>query len=157
MSKEHHYHAKLKWTGNSGKGTQAYTSYSRNHEVSLEGKPTLDCSSDPAFRGDKTKYNPEDLFLSSLASCHMLWYLHLCTVNKITVTTYEDSPEGIMAENKGGSGQFTKITLKPLVTIQEENKITLAKALHHEANKYCFIANSVNFPVLHDAEVSLKA
>jgi len=145
-AKEHAYTVNLKWTGNLGEGTKKYTSYSRDHEIQAAGKPLILGSSDPSFRGDPGKYNPEDLFVSTLSSCHMLWYLHLCTVNKITVVSYEDNPKGIMIEDDKGSGQFKTVTLFPRVVIKED-KIVVAEKLHHEAHKYCFIANSVNFEV----------
>jgi len=153
-TKEHTYTVNLKWTGNLGKGTKRYTAYSRDHEIQAVGKPLILGSSDPSFRGDPEKYNPEDLFVSTLASCHMLWYLHLCTVNKITVVSYEDSPKGIMIEEDNGSGRFKKITLYPTIVIKED-KTDLAEQLHHQAHKYCFIANSVNFEVACEPTTSI--
>ena len=148
MAKEHHYTIQVEWTGNLGKGTKNYRAYSRSHEIMATGKPMILGSSDPSFRGDATRYNPEDLFVSTLASCHMLWYLHLCSANKITVVSYVDQAEGTMKELDNGSGAFAQVTLKPTIVIQEAEKITLANSLHHEAHEMCFIANSVNFPVL---------
>lgn len=147
-TKAHSYTIHLKWTGNLGKGTKRYTSYSRDHEIKAAGKPIIFGSSDPSFRGDPSRYNPEDLFVSTLSSCHMLWYLHLCTIHKITVTAYEDNPVGVMLEEEDGSGQFEKVTLNPVISIKESDKLEVAKSLHQEAHKYCFIANSVNFEVL---------
>lgn len=147
-AKEHTYTVDLKWTGNLGEGTKKYSGYSRNHEIQADGKPLIHGSSDPSFRGDPTRYNPEDLFVSTLSSCHMLWFLHLCTVNKITVVTYEDSPKGIMIEDKKGNGRFKIVTLYPSVVIKEKEKVDLANKLHNQAHEYCFIANSVNFEVL---------
>ncbi len=65
---------------------------------------TISGSSDPAFLGDPEKYNPEELLLSSISSCHMLWYLHLCTSHNVVVTTYFDHAEGVMEELENGSG-----------------------------------------------------
>lgn len=156
MGKTHHYSQKVKWTGNQGKGTSSYKDYSRDYEIEVPGKPILRGSSDPNFLGDSSKFNPEDLLVSTLSTCHLLWYLHLCSVNKITVTSYEDFPEGIMQENKDGSGQFTEVTLKPKIIILEEEKIDLAHQLHHKANQMCFIARSVNFKVLHEPEIVIE-
>ncbi len=153
-AKEHTYTVNLKWTGNLGEGTKKYTAYSRDHEIQAVEKPLILGSSDPSFRGDPKKYNPEDLFVSTLASCHMLWYLHLCTVNKITVVSYEDNPKGIMIEDEKGSGRFKKVTLFPTIVIKED-KITLAEQLHHQAHEYCFIANSVNFEVACEPTTSI--
>ncbi len=154
MSKKHQYTITTKWTGNLGAGTKDYKSYSRNHEIIATGKPMIPGSSDPSFRGDASRYNPEDLFVSTLASCHMLWYLHLCSVNQITVISYEDKTEGTMTETEDGSGQFEKVTLYPTITIAEKNKLDLATSLHQEAHKFCFIANSVNFPVLCEPSIN---
>ncbi|MBT1705516.1 OsmC family protein [Chryseosolibacter indicus] len=149
----HHYKTKTTWTGNRGQGTLDYISYDRNHEIAIDGKQTLYCSSDPAFRGDKTRQNPEELLVASLSSCHMLWYLHLCAVNGIVVTEYVDEASGVMEENNDGSGQFTEVTLHPVVTVDKEEMTEKANALHHEANKMCFIARSVKFPVHHKPKV----
>ncbi|MEM9836885.1 MAG: OsmC family protein [Bacteroidota bacterium] len=152
--KSHHYHTQLRWTGNLGQGTKNYRVYSRNHELLVEGKsaPILGAS-DPSFRGDPSRYNPEELLVASLSACHMLWYLHLCSVNGITVTAYEDTAKGQMQENEDGSGQFTEVTLYPTVRIQEADQLALAEELHSQAHQKCFIARSVNFPVRHEVSV----
>ena len=103
MSNQHHYSLTLKWTGNKGSGTSAYTAYERSHIVSVANKPDLLCSSDASFRGDKTKYNPEELLVASLSSCHMLWYLHLCSEAGIVVTEYTDNAKGTMTVSADGS------------------------------------------------------
>ena len=150
MNKEHHYTASTKWTGNQGTGTNDYRAYSRNHVVSMPHKADLLCSSDPAFRGDKTRHNPEDLMVAALSGCHMLWYLHLCAVNGVVVTNYEDDATGVMRENPDGSGEFTQVVLRPRVTVTQASMINKANELHHEANRMCFIARSVNFVVTHE-------
>ena len=149
MAKEHHYKAHIMWTGNRGEGTKDYQSYDRNYTISIENKPDIAGSADTPFRGDGTKYNPEDFLLSSLSTCHMLWFLHFCADNKIVVTDYIDNPIGTMIENTGGGGHFTEVTLQPVVTISDASQIELANSLHSMANKKCFIANSCNFPVKH--------
>jgi len=156
--KKHNYTAVITWTGNEGKGTKDYKSYSRSHTISGEGKyDEILSSSDSSFRGDKTRYNPEELFLSSISSCHMLWYLHLCSTHKITIVDYVDSAEGMMTEDDSGSGRFTEVVLNPVATILEEHLVAKAKMLHEDANKMCFIANSLNFKVKHKAEVRLMS
>lgn len=151
MSTLHTYKSKIIWTGNTGTGTADYKTYERSHIISIENKADIQATSDPAFRGDKTKHNPEDLFLSSLSSCHMLWYLHLCATAGINVVSYEDNAVGVMEEASNGSGKFTEVILHPIVTVSEKQMIEKANALHHEANKMCFIANSCNFEVKHRA------
>lgn len=148
--KAHNYQIKVKWTGNEGNGTLNYKSYNRTHEISSDGKyDGIHGSSDPAFLGDKSKYNPEDLFISSISACHMLWYLHLCSVNKISVTEYIDNATGRMEETADGSGKFTEVILNPKVKITNADLIDKANELHQKANKMCFIANSCNFKIGH--------
>lgn len=148
--KKHTYKIQVEWTGNEGDGTLNYKSYNRNHKISAEGKSIeINGSSDPSFSGDKTKYNPEDLFLSSLSACHMLWYLHLCSTHKIVVTAYADTATATMEETENGSGKFTEVTLHPTVKIKDARMIAKANQLHTEANKMCFIANSCNFKINH--------
>src|ERR1700748_1002881 len=147
MSKNHVFNTSLVWNGANGTGTTSYTGYSRNHTISGNGKPGIPGSSDPVFRGDGTRYNPEELLVASLSSCHMLWYLHLCAVNGVTVLDYHDAASGVMEEAEDGSGAFVRVVLKPLVKIAAGGDRDKALALHHEAHAFCFIANSVNFPV----------
>ena len=151
--KSHLYNIGLNWTGNQGSGTGSYLGYDRSYDIRAEGKPVLQGSSDPGFRGDASRYNPEEMLVMSLSSCHMLWYLHLCSVNKIVVESYEDAAEGLMRENPDGSGEFTEVTLKIRVTISSGDT-GKAEQLHHQANKLCFIARSVNFPVNHQVTIS---
>ena len=115
MAKEHQYTAQVTWTGNRGTGTSGYTAYDRDHLISANGKPDIFGSSDPAFRGNGNKYNPEDSLVAALSACHMLWYLHLCSVNGVVVIDYVDKATGIMKENEDGSGQFSEVTLHPLI------------------------------------------
>lgn len=149
MQKKHHYKAAITWTGNKGVGTKGYKSYERSHTISIDNKETILASSDVAFLGDSTKHNPEDLLLSSISGCHMLWYLHLCAVNGIIVVDYKDDASGTMEENSENGGRFVEVVLRPSVVITDEAKIDKANELHKEANKMCFIANSCNFPVQH--------
>ncbi len=150
----HQYSANIVWTGNTGTGTLDYASYSRDHVISIEHKPDLPGSSDSIFRGDVTKHNPEDMLLSSLSVCHMLWYLHLCADAGVIVIAYTDTIEGTLHYGKDG-GKFTEAILHPHVTVQSEEMIPLAMSLHSNAHACCFIANSVNFPVHHKAMISV--
>lgn len=150
MEREHHYAVTTVWMGNTGAGTQSYRSYERSHEIRLENKAQILGSSDPAFRGDKTKHNPEDLLLASLSACHMLWFLHFCSEAEVIVTAYTDHAVGTMVERTNGSGHFTEVILRPQVVVTHASMIDTANALHTKAHEYCFIANSVNFPVRHE-------
>lgn len=137
---QHNYEIKVEWTGNEGNGTHNHRSYNRNHKIIADGKyDEINGSSAPSFLGDKTKYNPEDLFFSSLSACHMLWYLHLCSAHKISVTEYLDKATGIMEETENGSEKFTEVTLNPSVKITNKNRIEKANELHNEANKMCLL------------------
>lgn len=149
MSRQHHYSLSVKWTGNRGSGTSGYRDYDRSHTISVEGKPDIAGSSDTAFRGDRTRHNPEDMLVASLSTCHMLWFLHLCADAGIVVTDYTDNAIGVLAEAQGGGGHFVEVTLQPSVTVTESAMIEKANALHSAAHEKCFIANSVNFPVKH--------
>lgn len=149
MNRQHDYKLTVKWTGNIGTGTSNYRNYERSHTISGENKPDISGSSDPAFRGDQTKYNPEELLLASLSSCHLLWYLHLCAEAGVIVTDYVDNANGIMVETANGGGRFAEVTLNPIVTVAESTMIEKAGELHKKAHELCFIANSVNFPVYH--------
>ncbi|MFT3751873.1 MAG: OsmC family protein [Paludibacter sp.] len=150
MNKEHFYKLTVQWTGNTGNGTLNYRTYERTHTVSADSKETILASADPAFRGDKTKYNPEELLLASLSGCHMLWFLHLCAENGVIVTDYTDNPTGIMEETDNGGGKFKEVTLNPIVTVTNLNTLSKLDDLHKKANELCFIANSVNFIVKHN-------
>ena len=149
--KQHNYKLEVEWTGNSGEGTKTYRSYRRDYTITTEGKPEILGSSDPSFRGDPSRYNPEDLLVASLSACHMLSYLHLCAVNHITVIEYRDSALGLMEESGDGSAQFTRVTLQPTVTISPGDDQNKARALHADAHHMCFIARSVNFPIAYEA------
>ncbi|RKO70926.1 OsmC family peroxiredoxin [Sphingobacterium puteale] len=151
--KEHQYKATVEWTGNLGSGTDHYNSYERSHLISVKDKVIIQGSSDPAFRGNPSNHNPEELLLASLSSCHMLWYLHLCSVNNIVVEEYIDHATGKMIEEESGKGFFKEVTLSPAIRVQRPEMIDKAIALHKKANEYCFIANSMNFPVLHQPHV----
>ncbi len=157
MKGQHQYHLTLKWTGNTGQGTSSYRVYERSHTIAVENKADILGSSDPAFRGDKTRHNPEDLLLAALSACHMLSYLHLCAVNGVVVIDYVDHASGTMQETADGGGHFTEVTLHPVVTVRNASMFDQANALHHQANKLCFIANSCNFPVHHLPQCKTEA
>ncbi len=125
--------------------------FDRSHSIFVDNKAEIWGSSDPAFLGDKTKHNPEDLLVASLSSCHMLWYLHLCAEAGVIVIDYVDNATGIMVETSNGGGHFTEVTLNPIVTVTEISMTKKANELHKKANELCFIANSANFPVHHNA------
>ena len=151
----HDYKARLVWDGNLGEGTSTYTGYGRRYRVQFDGKPDLKCSADPIFRGDADVYNPEDLFVASLSSCHLLSYLALCARSKINVVAYEDDASGTMLLKPDGSGAFESVTLRPIVTIAPGGDEKRAFELHETAHDMCFIAASVSIPVLHEPMIRI--
>lgn len=142
----------LRWTGDRGAGTASYTGYARDHELSAPGKPPIAGSSDPRFRGDATRWNPEELLLGAISACHQLWYLHLCAEAGVVVTGYRDEAEAVLTLDADGNGRISEATLRPQVTTAAGD-VAVAEALHAEAGRRCFVARSVAFPVRHEAVV----
>ncbi len=151
---DHHYALDLVWQGNRGSGTSGYRDYGRDVLLTAAGKPDLAGSADPTFRGDATRWNPEELLLAALAQCHLLSYLHSAVTHGIVVTSYDDSPVGTMAQ-AGQGGHFTEVVLRPRVTVADPAHVQLAREIHHEASENCFIAASVNFPVRHEPVIEV--
>jgi organic hydroperoxide reductase OsmC/OhrA len=153
MIGEHHYRLQSTWTGNRGAGTTGYRDYDRLVTLSVDGKPDLLASADKPFRGDPSRWNPEDLLLASLSECHLLSYLHACVTVGVVVVGYSDDASAVMTEDGRGGGAFTEVVLRPRVTVAEASMIDAATAAHHQAHEWCFIANSVSFPVRVEPEV----
>lgn len=150
MSKEHSYTSTIVWTGDRGEGTRTYRGYDRTWEIRTDGKPVIACSNDPLLGGNPHLPNPEDLLLSSLSACHMLWYLHLASSAGIVVKGYRDEPVGVGETSPDGAGRFLRATLRPTITVKAGADLARAEAIHHEIHKYCFISRSVNFPVTYE-------
>lgn len=150
MDKTHQYTAELEWTGAPTDGPFTYERYTRAHIVRIAGKPDMHLTADPLFRGDALLHNPEDLLLAALAGCHMLTYLALCARKRISVLSYRDQATGTLLLTPVGGGHFTEVVLRPEVVVAGTDMIEAARALHGPAHSYCFIANSVNFPVRHE-------
>ena len=144
--KEHHYALTLVWDSDDSAPTHSYSSYTRDHQIAIDGKERLNLSADAAFKGSADLWNPEDQLVSALSSCHMLTYLALASRNNLVVLAYKDRAKGIMVQ-EGNGGRFKEVTLHPEVTLGANSDLHLATSLHHEAHEECFIANSVNFPV----------
>jgi organic hydroperoxide reductase OsmC/OhrA len=157
MNEEHRYEAHLVWDGARGDGTSSYASYGRDYHVAIEGKPTLEGSADPTFRGDAAQWNPEDMFLAALSACHMLTYLALCAKHGIRVIAYEDRPTGTLRLDRKGGGRFEEIILRPRVSITDASQVDRALSLHERAHDQCFIAASCSAPLRHAAEVDVAS
>jgi organic hydroperoxide reductase OsmC/OhrA len=151
MGTEHHYQLTVEWTGNRGEGTASYRAYDRDNEVRAEHTATIAGSSDPHFRGNPSRWNPEQLLVAAASQCHLLSYLHHAAVNGVVVTKYVDHPTAVMTEDGDGGGRFTAITLHPIVTVADDSMVETAERLHADANRSCFIASSLALPVQHDA------
>lgn len=150
---EHRYSVRTTWTGDRGTGTSGYRDYDRSSTIEIAGKPSLLASSDKPFRGDPSRWNPEDLLLASLSECHLLSYLHACVQAGVVVVGYEDDATGLMVEDGRGGGAFREVVLRPRVTVEDASMTDAAAAAHAQANEWCFIANSVNFPVRHEPTI----
>jgi organic hydroperoxide reductase OsmC/OhrA len=153
MFGEHRYVLRTTWTGDRGTGTSGYRDYDRAVTIEVEGKPDLLASSDKPFRGDPTRWNPEDLLLASLSECHLLSYLHACVQAGVAVVGYHDEASGVMVEDGRGGGAFREVVLRPHVVVTDESMVEAATAAHAQAHEWCFIANSVNFPVRHEPTI----
>jgi organic hydroperoxide reductase OsmC/OhrA len=157
MLGEHAYSVRSTWTGNRGTGTSGYRDYDRLVTMSITGKPDLPASADKPFRGDSSRWNPEDLLVASLSECHLLSYLHACVTVGVVVVAYEDDASGTMIEDGRGGGSFREVVLRPLVTVADASMTDAAQAAHHQAHEWCFIANSVNFEVRVEPQVRVAA
>ncbi|ALJ21153.1 OsmC family protein [Microbacterium sp. No. 7] len=146
MSGEHHYRVAATWTGNRGSGTSGYRDYDRSVTLRIDGKPDIAGSSDRPFRGDPAKWNPEDMLLAALSECHLLSYLHACVEAGVVVVSYDDEATGTM-RLKGNGGAFAEAVLRPRVVVADASMVDAAVTAHEHAHEWCFIANSVSFPV----------
>ena len=157
MAKLHDFASSIIWTGNLGEGTRAYKGYDRTWDIALPGKDIIHCSNDPLLGGDPAKMNPEDLLISALSACHMLWYLHLASNAGIVVTGYRDDPIGHGETLPNGAGRFIDAVLRPKISVQEGADLEFAGELHHKVHDFCFIARSVNFPVSYEPTFNVVA
>lgn len=154
MPEAHEFTAEIAWTGDRGQGTQHYRGYDRSWRIAMPGKAPIECSNDPMLGGDPSKPNPEDLLLSSLAACHMLWYLHLASSAGIVVRAYEDAPLGVGETGPRGEGRFVRAILRPRISVDRGTDLAKADSLHGQVHQFCFIARSVNFPISYEAHYS---
>lgn len=150
MAGRHDFESLIRWTGDRGQGTASYRGYDRTWDIVTPGKPVIHCSNDPMLGGDPTQPNPEDLLLSALSACHMLWFLHLASREGIVVRSYEDAPLGVGETSPDGAGRFVRAVLRPRIGLDPGSDPAACEALHHEVGRYCFIARSVAFPVEHE-------
>jgi organic hydroperoxide reductase OsmC/OhrA len=157
MAGDHEYRVTVEWQGNRGTGTSGVRDFSRVHEVRAEGKPALAASADPGLRGDADRWNPEELLVAALSECHMLWFLHLAALAGVVVTEYTDAAVGTLEMERTGSGQFTRVVLRPVVAVTDQAMCPEVPELHEKSGQMCFIARSVNFPVECEPHVRVAA
>jgi organic hydroperoxide reductase OsmC/OhrA len=154
LSKNHLYRTSLHWSAEGGEGTKTYKSFARTHRITAktksgEDKPAIVATS--AFHS-LDHYNPDEMLLASLSSCHMLWYLHLCADNSVVVVDYRDEAELVLRLDAKGEGKVERAMLRPRVRISSGDP-DVARALHKDAHAKCFVANSVKFPVECEPEI----
>lgn len=153
MPGEHHYQLSTTWTGDRGSGTSGYRDYDRDVTISSQGKPDLLTSADKPFFGDPARWNPEELLVAALSQCHLLSYLHACVSAGVVVRAYTDRATGRMVQDTGNGGAFAEVVLHPRVTVAAASMVDAARDAHGPAHEWCFIANSVNFPVRVEPEI----
>jgi len=145
----------LEWIG-AGKGsTRDPASFSRDLRVSI-GTRTLEMSSAPAFRGDPSRNNPEQLFVAALSACQTLTYLFLAAKNGIVVVAYVDEGEGWL-ERSSGTMRMSRVTLRPLIVLADGADANKARELVDQAHAQCFIANSVTTDVSIEPRIEFVA
>lgn len=148
------HHASVVWKRASADFT--YHTYNRTHEMRFkDGAIVLPASSAPAFKGDADRVNPEEAFVASLSSCHMLTFLAICARKHLTVESYEDDAVGYLEKGQGGKLWMARTTLRPRVRFAAETQVderTLAD-IHHKSHEECFIANSVKTDVAVEPQV----
>lgn len=154
---EHNYDVTITWTGNRGEGTTGIRDYDRDHDISADGPPTIAGTADPGFLGDPKRWNPEQLFTASISQCHMLWYLGICARAGVVVHEYTDDSVGTMVSETGNKARFTSVVLRPRIVVAAEDQVEKAVELHEKAHEMCFIAQSVNFPVTVEPQVSVRS
>lgn len=150
---EHHYPVVCSWKGSTAAG---YEHYSRAHDASAPpAQASLALSSDPAFRGDPARLNPEQLLVMAAASCQMLSFLAIAARKRIDVVDYEDRGEGFMPEDDKPV-RITRILLRPRITVKGEVDQEAMKKMIELAHHQCFIANSLKSDIQIQPEIVIQ-
>ena len=136
--------ATLRWSPDEGDHF-SLGRYTRVHEIAFDGGTTIMGSPSPTIVrepfSNPVGVDPEEMFVASIASCHMLWFLDFARRAKVEVLSYEDNAEGLLEKTADGRTWITKVTLRPKVEVSGEAGDL--DAIHHQAHEACFIANSV--------------
>ena len=134
--------ATIRWTRESP--DFSYDTYNRAHRWAFDAGLEVAASAAPEYGGDEDRVDPEEAFVASLASCHMLTFLALAARKRFVVDRYEDEAVGVLEKNEAGKLAITRVTLRPRVEFGGEPPSAEAlERLHHQAHEHCFIANSV--------------
>jgi organic hydroperoxide reductase OsmC/OhrA len=142
------HHAGVRWKRTSPDFT--YETYNRSHTMVFKaGKVTLSASASPVYRGDAALVDPEEAYVASLSSCHMLTFLAICARKRLTVDSYEDDASGVMEKGEHGKIWVSHVTLRPSVRFAPDANVDAATLahIHHDSHEHCFIANSVKTDV----------
>jgi len=142
------HHAQIRWSRTSA--DFAYDTYNRAHEISFKnGDIVLPASSAPDFKGNAERVDPEEAFVASLSSCHMLTFLAICARKKLVVDGYDDDAVGTLEKNENRKLWMSRVVLRPRVRFAPGTSVDAATLahLHHDAHENCFIALSVKTDV----------
>ena len=147
MSEDHTFHTTLQWPADPAQEKPPTATFSRNGILGSPGHPDIVGGSPPVFGGVTDRYNPEELMTLSLSECHMLTFLSLAAKKQVAVLAYEDRATGRLGKGPSGKMQMEHVMLRPKVTVAKGTDLAMVNAMHEKAHAYCFMANSVNFPV----------
>ena len=154
MSDNHHFEATVRWPAESTQKLPPDPAFSRNAILGSPGHADVPGSAPTVFGGDATRYNPEELVTLALAHCHMLTYLALAAKKRVAVLAYEDRATVELGKDPvSGKMKLLSAQLRPKVTVARGTDVNEALAMHAKAHEYCFVANSVNFPVANAPEI----
>jgi organic hydroperoxide reductase OsmC/OhrA len=149
--------AVVEWHGNGSRFTD--NRYSRAHQWRFDGGAVVPASSSPHVvrvpLSDPAGVDPEEAYIASLSSCHMLWFLSIAAEAGVAVESYRDEATGTMAKNEAGKEWLERVVLRPHVVIRGDASIDEAAidALHHRAHEACYLANSVKTEVVVEGTV----
>jgi organic hydroperoxide reductase OsmC/OhrA len=153
MAEEHVFETRLEYPADKAQKLPPDPDFSRDNRLIVEGHPEMPGALPAALGGHNRGYSPEDLMILSLSECHCLTYLRLAQKNRLAIRRYEDRATGRLGKNAAGMTQLLEVVLRPRVTVARGTDLAAARTLHERAHHHCFMANSVNFPVLHEPEI----
>ncbi|MBP6813973.1 MAG: OsmC family protein [Burkholderiaceae bacterium] len=147
MAQDTLFEGSLQWAGPSSGAAFSYDSFDRTTTIEFAGGARLQASAPAEFKGDDALCNPETLMLASLMQCHFLTFMAVASKSGATVLSYRDSGSGRLAM-KDGRMRYVEVILRPAVVLADSAHMARLATFHDKAHANCFMANSVNFPVL---------